>query len=202
RKDLEGAVKSLEKEEKRLAVLQEHVMLTRIKASIDGFVLSHDTEHLVGKAVVEGEVVLRLGDSREFIIDCLISEKDVPLIVPGQKAKVQITPFPRGEYRLFGARVARVGAEINGTGRNGTSRAAVSNHGGPGSLTGPSEGLFPVILSLDKPYTVYIYGDQYQIKPGFSAEVEIITRKERILHFVLRRVLRIKGKLVPENLHL
>lgn len=202
RKDLEGAAKSLEKEEKRLAVLQEHVMLTRINASIDGYVLSHDTEHLVGEAVVEGEVVLRLGDSRQFIIDCRVSEKDVPLIVPGQKAKVQIKPFPRGEYRLFSATVARVGASINRTGPGGRSNAGAPNPGWSGSSISLNEGLFPVILKLDRPYTVDIYGDQYRIKPGFSAEVEIITRRERIVHFVLRRVLRIKGKLVPKNLHL
>ena len=71
--------------------------------------------------------------------------------------------------------------------------------GNPGSLKG---GFFPVILDLEKPYIIHIYDDLYEIKPGFSAEVEIVTRKERMVTFLLRRILRIKGRLTPDNINL
>jgi len=201
RKDLEAAVKSLAKEEKRLAVLREHVSLTQVKTPIDGFVLSHDTEHLVGRAVVEGEVVLRIGDSRGYIVDSRVSESDFPLVAVGQPAKVQIKPFPRGEYRLFQGHVTRVGADVHTPRPAGLNLLNVNS--GPLGEPGPGHGgLFPVILKLEEPYTIHIYGDRYEVKPGFSAEVEIITRKERILTFLLRRVLRLKGKVLTGSIHL
>jgi len=202
RKDLESAVKVLVKEEKQLAVLKEHLKLTRIRAPMDGYVLTHDTEHMVGQALEEGAVVLRLGDRREYIIDCKISEKDFPLIRIGQEAKIQIKPFPKGEYKLFKGEVIRVGADIN----ESDLPAEIGMMDKLSALTGnqlPSnEGYFPVILRLEKPYSIALFGKIYEIRPGFSAEAEIITHKEKIATFLLRRVLRIKGKLTTDKIHL
>lgn len=202
RNELISAKKSMVQKEKKLALLKEHVTLTRIEAPVEGYVLTHDTEHLAGKAVVKGEVVLRIGDSREYIIDCRISENDFPLIALGQEAKVQIKPFPRGEYKLFKAKVVQVGADIDGTGSQGIPNSMAGAYGLTGNPGSSKGGFFPVILDLEKPYMIHIYDDLYEVKPGFSAEVEIITRKERMMTFLLRRILRIKGKLTPDNIHL
>ena len=202
RRDLQSALKQKFKEEKKLSVLSEHLKLTRIDSPIDGYVLTHDTEHLIGKAVAEGEVVLRVGDRREYIIDCKVSEKDFPLVAVGQTAKVQIKPFPKGEYKLFSAEVIRVGADVKAQGPPtdlGTIEKMSGLLNGPQSM---KEGFFPVILRLEPPYDIPIFGDVYQIRPGFSAQVEIITRRERIVNYLLRKVLRIKGELTPENIHL
>ena len=202
RQDLESAVKNKTKEEEKLAVLTERLSLTRINSPIDGYVLTHDIEHLVGKAVVEGEVVLRIGDYREYIIDCRVSETDFPLVKVGQTAKVQIKPFPKGEYKLFSAQVIRVGVDVKEQGLPNDPELMDQMSGLLNGSPTLKEGLFPVILRLDKPYDIQIFGDVYHIKPGFSAEVQIITRQERIVTHLLRRVLRIKGKLSADNLHL
>jgi multidrug resistance efflux pump len=202
RRDLESALKLKVKEEKKLSVLSEHLKLTRIVSPIDGYVLTHDTEHLIGKAVADGEVVLRIGDRKEYIIDCKVSEKDFPLVAVGQTAKVQIKPFPKGEYKLFNAEVIRVGADVKEQGLPNDSGLLDKMSVFLNSAGSLKEGFFPVILKLEQPYDFSIFGDVYQIKPGFSAEVEIITRQERIVKYLLRKVLRIKGKLTPENIHL
>jgi len=202
RNELKSAKKSMVQKEKELALLQEHVTQTRIEAPVEGYVLTHDTEHLAGKAVVKGEVVLRIGDSRDYVIDCRISENDFPLIAFGQEAKVQIKPFPRGEYKLFKAKVIQVGADINSTGSGNILNSMAGAYGMGGNPGSSKGGFFPVILDLEKPYVIHIYDDLYEIKPGFSAEVEIVIRKERMLSFLLRRILRIKGRLTPDNIHL
>ena len=202
RKDLESALKNRDHAEKKLSVLREQLNLTRITSPINGYVLTHDTEHLVGQAVVQGEVVLRIGDYQEYIIDCLVSENDFPLVKVGQAAKVQIKPFPKGEYKVFSAEVIRVGADLKTEGPSIES-GMIDNVTGL-LMESPSlnEGLFPVILRLHKPYKIIIFGDVYNLKPGFSAEVEIITRQERIAIHLLRKVLRFKGKLSTDNVHL
>jgi HlyD family secretion protein len=202
RQDLDTSRNALVKEEKQMAVLKEHLKLTHITAPIDGYVLTHDPGHLEGKALMEGETVLRLGDTREFIIACKISERDFPLVQVGQEAKVTITPFPKGEYKLFEARVINVGADIKEQGPPSELGIIEKLSGLSGNPVSLEEGYYPVILSLERPYTIHLFGNLYEIKPGFSAEVEIITGKERIATFLLRRVLRIKGKLISDNIHL
>lgn len=202
RQDLSTALRALAKEEKQLAVLKEHLKLTRIKAPIDCYILTHDTAHLEGKAVVEGEVVLRLGDTSEYIIDCKVSERDFPLVRVGQEAKVAIKPFPKGEYKLFKARVITVGADIKEQGPSSGLGMMDKLPGLLGKSMDLGENYYPVILSLEKPYTMNLFGNVYEIRPGFSASVEIITENERIATFLLRRVLRIKGRVVSDKIHL
>jgi hemolysin D len=202
RQDLDTSRKALIKEEKQIAVLKEHLKLTHIKAPIDGYVLTHDPEHLEGKALIEGETILRLGDTREFIIDCKVSESDFPLVRVGQEARVTIKPFPKGEYKLFKARVITIGADIKEQGPPSELGILDKLSGISGNPVLLEQGYYPVILSLERPYTMHFFGNLYEIKPGFSTEVEIIIEKERIATFLLRRVLRIKGKFVTDNIHL
>ncbi|MBW2057727.1 MAG: HlyD family efflux transporter periplasmic adaptor subunit [Deltaproteobacteria bacterium] len=202
RRGIESTLKALAREERQLAVLKEHLNLTHVRAPMDGYILTHDPEHLVGKAVAEGEVVLRLGDSRQYTIDCNVPERDFPLVEVGQEARVQIKPFPKGEYKLFKGVVIQVGADVNETRPPAEKRTGEKVPGLLGNQVPAEEGSFPVVLSLAEPYTMEIFGDVYEIKPGFSAEVEIITRRERLANFLLRRVLRIKGKLIPDRIHL
>jgi len=202
RQDLTTAFRALAKEEKQLAVLKEHLKLTRVTAPIDSYVLTHDTEHLEGKAVLEGEVVIRLGDTSEYIIDCKVPERDFPLVNVGQEARVTIKPFPKGEYKLFKARVLTVGADIKVQGPGSNPGMMYKLSGFLGQPMGMEEGYYPVILALERPYTMHLFGNLYEIRPGFSAEVEIIVEDARIATFLLRRVLRIKGKLTSDKIHL
>lgn len=202
RQDLNIAIGDLDKEKNQLNVLRQHLILTRVTAPIDGFVLTHDTEHLEGKAIDQGESVLRLGDSNEYIIDCKVSERDFPLVKPGQCARVNITPFPKGEYKLFQARVLTVGADIKKSDSLDNLPGLCSLPGSMEQSVIPGQRYYPVILKLDKPYSMVLFGNQYEIKPGFSAQVEIILEKERISTFLIRRLLRIKGTIIPEKIHL
>ena len=200
--DLITAHRAQVKEEKQLAVLKEHLKLTRVAAPIDGFVLTHDTEHLEGKAVMEGEVVIRLGDMDEYIVDCKIPEMEFALLRVGQEARVSIKPFPKGEYKLFKARVQTLGTDVKTQGFPAKLGMMDKLSGFLNTATNMQEGYYPVCLTLEKPYTMHLFGNQYEIKPGFSAAVDIIIEQERIATFLLRRVLRIKGKLTPEKIHL
>jgi len=202
RQDLTTSFRALAKEEKQLAVLKEHLKLTRVTAPIDSYVLTHDTEHLEGKVVLEGEVVLRLGDNSEYIIDCKVPERDFPLVNVGQEARVTIKPFPKGEYKLFNAKVLTVGADIKEQGLSTNPGMMDKLSGLLGQPMNMEEGYYPVILALKKPYTMFLFGNLYEIKPGFSVEVEIIVEDARIATFLLRRVLRIKGKFTSDKIHL
>jgi len=202
RKKMEGFRKKLSKEKKHLAVLVAQLKLTRVRSPISGYVLTHDTRHLVGKAVGEGSTVLRIGDSSRLIIECRVSERDFPPIERGQKARVRIKSFPKGEYGSFKGVVLSIGADICETNdsRNLGIVDKIAAFSSMGRVT--NEGYFPVVLGLKSPHAISVFGKTYRIRPGFSAEVEIITHREKISTYFLRRILRIKGNLQPERMHL
>ena len=210
-KDLQSAIEAKLKEEKHLQVVLTRRQLTRVKAPISGYVLTHDTEHMQGRAVKPGETVLRLGNSSKFIIEAKVSEVDFPLIQEGQIARVQIKPFPKGEYRLFNATVTNVGEDVKTTGppsnlgmaeRLSVLMKAPNFAANPVALESLRQSYFPVILEIEKPYRMVLYGHTYEIKPGYSVEIDIITQQERVLIYLLRRILRVKGKLTPDYIHL
>lgn len=186
--------KALITEEKKLAVLKKKLDLTNIFSPFNGIVMTYDPEHMVGRAVVKGEVVLKIGDTKDYFIECKISEKDFPLIKIGQEARITMKPFPRGEYKLFSAKVFTVGLE--------SKEGMGTGLGLSDTLNGLKGNYYPVTLKLEKPYFMVLFGNRYEVKPGFSAEAEIIIEDERIATLLFKRVLRIKGKLTPTTIHL
>ena len=189
-------------EEKKLEAAMERLMLTKVTAPISGFIMTYDTKHLEGRAVSKGEIVLKIGGTDEYLIECQISEKDFPLVKTGQKARVAIKPFPKGEYKLFSATVATTGIDSTTGGPSssiGIEEKINTLINGPQAL---KENYYPVTLKLEKPYHMIVFGNRYEVKPGFSAEASIIVEDERIATLLFKRVLRIKGRFTQDNIHL
>ena len=202
KQELGVAKKALATEEKKLAVLTKKLTLTKVLAPISGVIMTYDTKHLEGKAVVRGEIVLKIGRTRDYLVECQVSEKDFPLVKIGQKARIAIKPFPKGEYKLFSAKVlttgidSKTGGPSSGVGIQEKINSLIS---GPSAL---QENYYPVTLTLEKPYHMIVFGNRYEVKPGFSAEAAIIVEDERIATLLFKRVLRIKGRLTRDNIHL
>ena len=197
-----AAQKALITEEKKFKAVTEKLTLTKVTASIPGIVMTYDTKHIEGRAVSRGEVVLKIGGIDEYLIECKISEKDFPLVKIGQKARVAMKPFPKGEYKLFLAHVATIGIDSAAgwpSASIGIEEKINTLMDGPQAL---KENYYPVTLTLEKPYHMILFGNRYEVKPGFSAQVRIIVEDERIATLLFKRVLRIKGNLAWDNIHL
>ncbi|WP_300464416.1 HlyD family efflux transporter periplasmic adaptor subunit [Desulfobacula sp.] len=202
KQELVSAQKALVTEENRLEALTDKLLLTQVTAPISGIIMTYDTKHLEGKAVSRGEVVLKIGGTDAYLIECQISEKDFPLVKPGQNARVTMKPFPKGEYKLFSATVATTGIDSKAGGPSakiGIEEKINTLINGPLVL---KENYYPVTLKLERPYHMLVFGNRYEVKPGFSAEAQIIVEDERIATFLFKRVLRIKGKMIWDNIHL
>lgn len=199
--DIATAEKALASEKKRLAVLERKLRLTKVLSPIDGIVMTYDPERLLGKSVQKGGTVLRVGDTNEYMIESGISERDLPLVKAGQHARVAMKPFPKGEYKLFSARVHTVGVEGQNGGNSVQGLGRSPAEGGSGNGIS-RENYYPVLLKLEKPYFMILFGNRYEVKPGFSAEVEIVVEDERIALLFFKRVLRLKGVFMTEKIHL
>jgi len=194
--------KALVTEKKRLAALTKKLEMTKVAAPISGIIMTYDTKHLEGKAVLKGEIVLKIGGTNDYIVECRVSEKDFPLVKIGQVARVSIKPFPKGEYKLFRATVLTTGIDSTAGGPSssiGIDEKINSFINGSQAL---KENYYPVTLTLEKPYHMIVFGNRYEVKPGFSAQASIIVEDERIATLILKRVLRIKGRFTKDNIHL
>ena len=202
KQELAIALKALTTEENRLEALTKKLALTKILAPLSGIIMTYDTQHLEGKAVVKGESVLKIGSTHDYRVECQVSEKDFALVKIGQKARVAIKPFPKGEYKLFTATVLTTGIDSRAGGPSsdiGIQEKISTMISGPSAL---QENYYPVMLALEKPYHMMVFGNRYEVKPGFSAEAAIIVEDERIATLLFKRVLRIKGRLTRDNIHL
>jgi multidrug resistance efflux pump len=195
KKDLQMTVETLNKEKKKFDLAKEKLDFADVRSPIPGFVLTHDTVHLVGKTFNRGDSVIKIGDSSTFLITAVVSEHDFPLVKKGQNAKVLIKPFPRGEYELFKASVISIGADSQDASVSLLTSDSISKK------TNNKGKVFPIILRLKKPYGMTLFDQYYEIKPGFSAEVEIITKSERIIMLFFRRILRLKGVVNTDNIN-
>ncbi len=200
--ELITARESLSTEEKRLEALTIKLTLAKVKAPISGIIMTYDTKHLEGKAATKGEVVLKIGGTDEYLVECKISEKDFPLVKIGQTARITMKPFPKGEYKLFSATVTTTGIDSQAGGPSGEIGMEAKMTALMNGATALKENYYPVTLKLEKPYHMVLFGNRYEVKPGFSASAEIIVEDERIATLIFKRVLRIKGMLTLDNIHL
>lgn len=184
---LEEEIASLKKKitekEEEMALLKEELSKTVVAAPISGVVLTKDCRHLAGGFVREGETVIRIGNPSDYVVKVLIPERDRPKIVIGQAAKIFITPFPHTQYRIFEGKVTKISST-------------------PVQAQGNVPEQFYVATVKINNSSVTARGYTYSLQPGFSAEVRVITRKDRLSNLLLEKLKQMKAKIVPADIHL
>jgi len=194
--DLERAKNRLVLEQQLLSNKKHQLSLVIVRAPIAGYVMTQEPEHLVGRVVQDGSSVIRIGDHRKFVVECCISERDSPLLMVGQKARVFIHAFPQDEYKLLTGTVIKVGVEAN----NINPEAIQENN--DRVMFKKNERYTSVLVELDENSATTTFGKKDNLRPGFSADLDIITGSEYLWILLLRKVLRIKGMFVTEKLQL
>jgi GAF domain-containing protein len=92
--------------QQELAVLDEEVGLTTIRAPASGVVLTpHPTER-VGASLDEGDLLLTLGRTDTLELEFGVGQRDISRVHPGQEVHLRVTALPQ---RTFVARVTSIG---------------------------------------------------------------------------------------------
>jgi GAF domain-containing protein/biotin carboxyl carrier protein len=118
--------------QRELALLDEEVELTTIRAPVSGRVLTPRIEELVGATLEEGDLVLTLGRTDTLELEFGVNQRDVAWVRPGQKTVLRVDALPQ---RTFVGRVTSVGHLPLDSISSGSSiqypvRAAVANADG------------------------------------------------------------------------
>ena len=89
-----------------LALLDEEVGLTTVRAPISGVVLTPRLNERVGASVDEGDLLLTLGRTDSLELEFGVNQRDIGRVQPGQEVRLRVDALPQ---RTFVGKVMSIG---------------------------------------------------------------------------------------------
>ena len=89
-----------------LALLDEEVGLTTVRAPISGVVLTPRLNERVGASVDEGDLLLTLGRTDSLELEFGVNQRDIGRVQPGQEVRLRVDALPQ---RTFVGQVTSIG---------------------------------------------------------------------------------------------
>ncbi|HEY3011266.1 MAG TPA: GAF domain-containing protein [Gemmatimonadales bacterium] len=126
-----------------LALLNEQVELTTVRAPVSGTVLTPHLDQQVGASLNEGDLLLTLGRTDTLELEFGVDQRDIARVRPGQEAHLRVDALPQ---RTFVGRVTSVGQlpVDGGSPVRYPVRASVAN---PDSLLRPQMAAYARVLT-------------------------------------------------------
>jgi multidrug resistance efflux pump len=114
---------------RELAILDEELALTTVRAPVAGLVLTPRMEERTGRSLAEGEQLLVLGRTDTLELEFGVAQQDILRVRPGQEVRLRVDALPS---RTFDGRVTSIAQlPLEQGGEVGYPvRAAVANPGG------------------------------------------------------------------------
>lgn len=176
---VQDAYRDLAERRSRLATLQQELVrkqdeLTRtvVKSPVEGRV-NNITITTLGGVVQPGEAIMEITPlDDQLLIETKILPRDVAFIAPGMPASVKITAFDFAVYGDLRGSVTQI------------SEDTVEED----SPTGKQD-FYRVMVQTERSY-LERFGEQYPIRPGMVAQVDIENGKQSILSYLTRPLMR------------
>ena len=114
---------------RELALLDEELTLTTLRAPAGGVVLTPRPEERVGSSLSEGDLFLRLGRTDSLELELGVDQRDILRVRPGQEVRLRVDALPQRTFRGTVTSIAQLPVE----GERGVRypvRATVPNPGG------------------------------------------------------------------------
>ena len=110
----------------RIALDQERLAQTRLKAPAEGVIITPRIEERVGQLLPRGSEFCVVADTKTLTAEIAVPESEAALVKPGQKVTLKFHPFPGMSFR---GSVERIGARIreDGTDRFEIAEVAITN---------------------------------------------------------------------------
>jgi HlyD family secretion protein len=170
---------------------EEDLAHTTIRAPVNGIVsqlLAKEGEVVVvGTMNTAGSVIMEISDPASMVVRARVDENDVPLVQPGQKARVYFQNNARLTLDGTVKRISPKGLRSDSNPNN--PLAGASNP----TTTGNEVAIFETIIALDKPSP--------QVRLGMSANVEILVdERDDVVSIPAQAVLHRRAKDLPRAL--
>ncbi|MBE0452527.1 HlyD family efflux transporter periplasmic adaptor subunit [Roseovarius autotrophicus] len=84
----------LDQIEAQIALVDEQLSRTRIRAPFDGYIVEGDLSQQVGASIERGQTMFRLAPLNAFRVVLEIDERDIDEVAPGQRGSLRLAAFP------------------------------------------------------------------------------------------------------------
>lgn len=114
----------------KIAFEADQFARTRIRAPVDGIIVTPRIEERVGQFLKKGTEVCVVADVGTVLAEVAVPESDVSLVRPGERVAVKLNPYPT---RIFHGTVLRSGSHVREEGDERFAIAEVRLEGGEAS---------------------------------------------------------------------
>jgi adhesin transport system membrane fusion protein len=177
--ELNEVLAELSQLEETSVALEDRVKRTAVRSPVKGTV-KQMLVNTVGGVIQPGMelmAIVPLEDS--LLIEAKVGPKDIAFLHPGQKAIVKLTAYDFSIYGALEGKVEHISADTIKEEREDESYYLVRVRTEMNYLGTPESGL-PII-------------------PGMQAEVDILTGKKTVLEYLMKPILRAKGRALRER---
>ena len=159
--------------------LEDRVKRTAVRSPVKGTV-KQVMVNTVGGVIQPGMELMEIVPLEDsLLIEAKVSPKDIAFLHPDQKAIVKLTAYDFAIYGALEGKVEHISADTIKEEREDESYYLVRVRTGQSHLG-----------SEDKPLPII---------PGMQAEVDVLTGKKTVLEYLLKPVLRAKGRALRER---
>ena len=141
-----------------------------VKADIDGVINSETTVHK-GDVLQSGSLVATILPkvNSNYSVDVYINNNDIGNIKNGKKVSLSLYALPSSEYGTIKSTLTSISADTKTNAKDGSS-------------------YYTATASINKNYLTNHKGEKSEIKSGMFCKVDIISRKEKMLYYVLEKL--------------
>lgn len=159
----------LDELENKLKELNLNIKRCIIKANKDGYI-DIQSEVKIGDVLQPGQSIVNIiPDQSKYSIDLYIQDKDIANIKEGQNIKYKFPSLSYKEYGVLPGKIKTISKDSKVIKENGLS-------------------IYTAESSIDKNKVYSHKGEIAKIKNGMMCEAEIITRKEKMLYYLLEKI--------------
>ncbi|SHK10092.1 HlyD family secretion protein [Clostridium cavendishii DSM 21758] len=152
-----------------LKVIDTNIDKCTVKAPSDG-VLDTLADLNIGDIVQAGAVVANiLPDKAKYKVDLYIADRDIANIKSGQAIKYSFPSLPYKEYGFLNGKIEKISADSKVNKSSGIS-------------------FYTAEAYIDSNKVYSHKGEESEIKNGMTCEAQIITRKEKMLYYLLEKL--------------
>jgi adhesin transport system membrane fusion protein len=172
--NLSISVGQLEELKPRLDALGERVARSKVRSPVRG-VVNQIMLTTIGGVTQAGQTLMEIVPmDNSLLIEAYVRPKDIAFLFPNQKVKIKITAYDFSRYGGIEGRIVRIGA--NAITRPGTKQQVF-------------------IVEVKASTRLYdSVGKSLDIIPGMLAQIDILSRKKRIIDYLIRPVVRVKER--------
>jgi GAF domain-containing protein/multidrug resistance efflux pump len=126
-----------------VALLDEEVELTTLRAPVGGTVLTPRVQELVGRSLEEGDQLLALGRTDSLELEFGVAQRDIERVRPGQEVRLRVAAMPQRTFTGLVTTIAPAPAD-SGSEVEYPVRALVAN---PDGVLKPSMSAYVRVLT-------------------------------------------------------